>query len=178
MKKIFALILSVLLIVTLASCGGKKEEAVTVVDGYLTYTLLKDGTYSVGVTNREQTPDRIDIPSEFNGAKVTAITEDGFAGCTNLRVVSVPDTITRVADGAFYLCPVLETVYLPETITSIGGAAFGIVGIANYGAGPVNNSLTVYYDNTVEAWDNMLLPGNWASKTEITVICTNGVAVE
>lgn len=161
MRRIIALLLGTLFILTLVSCGGEKEEPVTVVDGYLTYTLLDDGTYSVGVTNREQTPERIDIPSEFNGAKVTAITESGFSGCTNLKVVTVPDTITRVADGAFYLCPVLETVYLPKTITSIGGGAFGIVGIANYGAGPVNNSLTVYYDNTVEAWDKMFLPGNW-----------------
>ncbi len=47
-----------------------------------------------------------------------------FVGCTSLKTVELPDTMTTVEAGAFSYCTGLESVTIPEGVTSIGNGAF------------------------------------------------------
>lgn len=52
------------------------------------------------------------------------IPEGMFAGCTQLKNLSLSNYVTSVGDFAFSLCNVLENLTLGENITSIGNYAF------------------------------------------------------
>ncbi len=98
------------------------------------------------------TIDSIEIPAEYNGEPVNAISFRGFdklsySGCSNLVSISIPDRVTSIGeyafrncsslteiiisgdisvigDGTFTGCTSLSSVSLPDNITSIGVSAF------------------------------------------------------
>ena len=47
-----------------------------------------------------------------------------FYGCTGLKEITIPDTVTAIADGAFYGCKSLEKVKLSESLITIPKSAF------------------------------------------------------
>ena len=51
------------------------------------------------------------------------LSDGAFAGCTALRSVVLPNTLTTIGDAAFYNCN-LQTVDIPNSVTTIGGYAF------------------------------------------------------
>ena len=55
---------------------------------------------------------------------ITSIGERAFYGCTNLTEVSLPYSVTNVAESAFSYCTSLVEILLPENITVIGENAF------------------------------------------------------
>ena len=57
-------------------------------------------------------------------ADETEIPDGAFDGCSTLRSITIPDTVTRVGDSAFRGCWGLTSVALPNSVTSIGSAAF------------------------------------------------------
>jgi len=64
------------------------------------------------------------IPEEWNGIKVTAIGDQVFTYCDNLKSVTIPDSVTTIGSSAFYDCVMLESITLPDSLTSIGDNAF------------------------------------------------------
>lgn len=55
---------------------------------------------------------------------VTTIGSMAFAGCSGLRIVELPDTITRIEEMAFFGCEKLTSIVLPGSVTRIGKSAF------------------------------------------------------
>ena len=55
---------------------------------------------------------------------LTAIGNNAFAKCPNLRSVELPETVTTIGKGAFASCGSLTSVTLPTTLTEIGDYAF------------------------------------------------------
>ena len=55
---------------------------------------------------------------------VTAITEEAFRGCGNLRSVNLPQSLRCVHDGAFQDCESICWVTFPESTIRIGADAF------------------------------------------------------
>ena len=49
---------------------------------------------------------------------------DGFAGCTALTDISMPETVTAVGDEAFFGCAALEELVFPDSLQHIGEFAF------------------------------------------------------
>lgn len=112
-------------------------------DGTATITkfrALVDGSYD------------ITIPTDFGRFPVTAIGDDAFRGCSALKKVTIPPSVTSIGkkaflqcihlktlsfgeniktnietigDDAFYYCIELESVTIPQSVTSIGNDAFG-----------------------------------------------------
>ena len=76
-------------------------------DGTLNYMPLSNGAYGVSVGS-EKYLSEIVIPESFNGKPVTAILENAFKGCKDLKKITIPSTINSVADGAFAECGNLE----------------------------------------------------------------------
>ena len=47
-----------------------------------------------------------------------------FSGCTELKTITLPDTLTILGNRTFNGCKALETINLPESLTEIGERAF------------------------------------------------------
>ena len=64
------------------------------------------------------------IPSEIGGVSVKFIGSYAFSGCTSLKSVTIPGSVTSIWDFAFSGCSSLTSVTIPDSVTSIGGSAF------------------------------------------------------
>ena len=56
--------------------------------------------------------------------KVIAIGDNAFRGCSGLRSVTIPESVTTIGDNAFRGCSGLRSITIPESVTSIGNYAF------------------------------------------------------
>ncbi len=45
-------------------------------------------------------------------------------GCTTIKEVKIPDTVTIIADEAFYDCTALKSIEIPDSVVSVGDYAF------------------------------------------------------
>ena len=70
----------------------------------------------------------VDIPSEYEGQRVTGIGKDAFSFSYGLQSVTVPEGVTKIEKQAFAYCDDLQSVSLPESVTSIGDYAFADCG--------------------------------------------------
>ena len=55
---------------------------------------------------------------------MTSISMWTFDGCSSLKQVDIPDSVTCIEDGAFDCCTSLTEVKIPNSVTSIGNWAF------------------------------------------------------
>ncbi len=118
MKRIFAMLLALLLVCSLVACGEKDEENEQEID----LTVTTDGQYhNAGGAYNDRFAYKI-----INGNQV-AIT--GFVSDYTPHDVVIPATIeecpvVEIADSAFYHCSQLKTVTIPATVKVIGKMAF------------------------------------------------------
>ncbi len=91
------------------------------------YYILPDGTASFAgctdTTATEPITESFVIESEVNGAPVTAIEQDAFAG-TAYTSITLPETIKVIGLRAFSNCKYLSEINFPEGLISIGSEAF------------------------------------------------------
>ena len=81
----------------------------------LKYTLINDGTaYEVSVGDAVDA--KIVIPSEYEGLPVIAIAQEGFANCTTMNAIVIPNTIKSVGYQAFMECENLVDIYFMGTV--------------------------------------------------------------
>lgn len=70
----------------------------------------------------------LDIPSIVTKNNVdytvTAISDNAFMGCSNLRGVTFPATLTSIGQYAFRECTGITSVVIPSTLTDLGDGAF------------------------------------------------------
>ena len=52
------------------------------------------------------------------------IEDSAFSGCSNLIIVTIPDSVTSIGKEAFYDCSDLQSVTIPDSVTTIGESAF------------------------------------------------------
>lgn len=65
------------------------------------------------------------IPSETNSLKkVVGIDNKTCKECTNLKKVTIPNSIEFIGNSAFYGCTSLESLFIPESVKTIGDSAF------------------------------------------------------
>ena len=73
------------------------------------------------------------IPSSvsFEGTtyEVTSIGTNAFYGCSNLRSISLPESITSIGEWAFGYCGYLVSINIPRNLTAIGNQAFWNCGV-------------------------------------------------
>ncbi len=123
MNKTKAAILSfiALLILTvsvLVSCGSTSGTSVDgagtqIENSGLKFTLMDDGTYSVGL-GRSLYSSTVVIPPSYNGRAVTAIADNGFADATDIQSITIPPTITKIGADAFKNCIGIEQVHISD----------------------------------------------------------------
>ncbi|MBQ7809618.1 MAG: leucine-rich repeat protein [Clostridia bacterium] len=85
------------------------------------YTVLDDGTASI--TTYTGTEDKISIPSELDGYKVSTIGNRAFLSNKATEVI-IPDTVTCIDTAAFRFMRNLTKITIPKSVTTIELSAF------------------------------------------------------
>ena len=94
----------------------------------LQYDLMGKKYYTVSGTH-DNYSSSIVIPSVLNdGIPVTSIGYQAFQNCTDLKSVTIPDSVTSIGNSAFYGCSGLTSIILGNGVTSISSSAFLKVG--------------------------------------------------
>ena len=79
-------------------------------------SLLKAGESAPAAAN--------ELPEDAQGAPLVSIAAEAFSGCSLLRRIRIPDTVTEIGDGAFRGCSALSEIELPPALTLLGAEAF------------------------------------------------------
>jgi len=121
MKKILSLTLAVTLMLSMMSMASFSADEYSseddIISGDYNYEFLEDGT--IGINRYFGTADKVIIPSEIDGYKVTALHRYSFAGLKKLTSVTVPEGVTRIGFCAFEDCSNLEELILPDSLKEI-----------------------------------------------------------
>ena len=119
--------------------GGELESSVTITVGSSPtdnkHDYYSDFKYSTFYNNSQQRTEatiteytgsrsNLIIPYSIDGYIVTSIGRRTFIGCTSLKSINIPDSVTNIDDSAFYGCTSLTSINIPNSVTSIGGGAF------------------------------------------------------
>lgn len=122
MKKIFSLILSLAMLLTITSGLNLTAYADSSQYGNIYYEEKEDGT--IEITGCTSSATSINIPSTIVGKAVTSIRNCAFYGCKSLTSVTIPNSITSIGIEAFYDCTSLTSVTIPDSVTVIRDGAF------------------------------------------------------
>lgn len=146
MKKVLALLLAGLLLVSFAACGDKAEDdekgndAVELDKNYVEeesnkgrfeyvvnesgeYEIVKYEPYSVDITS-------ITLPAAINDRDIVGIADNAFKAENSIKSVTIPATYKYVGEYAFYDCDSLTSINIllnsegKSEIESIGKGAF------------------------------------------------------
>ena len=173
--KIAAVLLLVVLGIVLFP--GKKLNAAEELSGTcgdnVTWVLDAEGTLTISGTGETNDYSSFDAPfgNKTNIKKVvieSGVTHIGgclLYGCSNLNVVSIPNSVTSIGAGAFGGgCKSLTNITLPNSVTSIGEFAFeGCTSLKNI---TLPNSITKIEDRVFsgcQSLTNITLPNSITS---------------
>ena len=84
--------------------------------------FLPDGT--VKIVAYKGNEENVTVPEKIAGKFVTVIGESAFANHTEIRSVSLPETVTTIELYAFCACSNLESVRIPKELRVIEDCAF------------------------------------------------------
>lgn len=124
LSKIFSAALAAAMILVQASAFSAyaaSAEDDELSDGTFTYEIV-DGGYAI--VECDTTAIITDIPSMRNGYAIVEIADQAFLGCTYITELTIPSTVKTIGAYAFAGCTGLKTVSLPYTLTEISDAAF------------------------------------------------------
>lgn len=115
-----------------ATKRGKREKILEYLLKDMPEKKAEKGTYELNDTGDGEAEIKsyigeeslIEIPSEIDGRKITAIGEGAFKNNEYIEKVIIPEGITSIGKSAFAGCISLEEAVLPESCISIGRSAF------------------------------------------------------
>ena len=123
MKKYVSIILAIVLILCSIQIVTAEEEKLT--SGIYTYSILDDGTVMInGVSSKEE---KIELPETIEGRTVSALGDHALGYNSDLKSVSIPDTIVTVGVNPFNMCSSLTSIVVsPDhpALAVIDGALF------------------------------------------------------
>ena len=113
-----ALILCALFFCCAEFCFAEETEAYTMEDGtVLTYTYKTAKAVSLtGVTPGEGVEELV-LPGEFDGKRLVEIEENAFEGCSGLKDLTLPRTVTSMWNVAVFRSSALDGCTALESIT-------------------------------------------------------------
>lgn len=123
-KNILLSVVVLALVAGFAACDFAPKGYEATGDEYFTYTLLEDGTYEVAANAEAELPALLCLPTEYNGASVTAVAANGFKDATAVTEVRIPENIAVIGENAFRGCTALATLYFYKGVTEIKAGAF------------------------------------------------------
>lgn len=96
-----------------------------------------DNIVELKCTNASSVTGKVEIPSEIDGKKVTALYDGNmiwhtgvFSDCVGITEIIFPNTIKKIPNEVLNNCSGLKKVTIPDNVTEIGECAFsGCVGL-------------------------------------------------
>lgn len=122
-KKFFSITLIFAIMLLFVSVPASAESEKYDYRGMLLYTI-NDSKTAITITNSDLYSTSIAIPEKINGIPVTTIAQGAFSGRTNLKQVSIPDSVTSIGSSAFEYCKNISRIVLPKNLQTIGRFAF------------------------------------------------------
>lgn len=123
MKKILAICLTVVLLISVCPMGLFTITANAATSGYYTYTVSNGEATITDVD--ESITGEVTIPSTLGGFPVTAIGNQAFYERSSISSVVIPEGVKSIGDEAFMWCFSLANVTIPKSLNRIGVYAFG-----------------------------------------------------
>lgn len=185
MKKIFSLILSLAMLLTITSGLNLTAYADSSQYGNIYYEENENGT--IEITGCTSSATSINIPSTIVGKTVTSIRNCAFYGCKSLTSVTIPNSVTSIGDEVFYRCSSLKNITIPDSVTSIGDHAFFECKLVTLTMGNGVNYIDscaflnceqlyeVNYNGTVAQWKAISVDSNNSNLTKAIIKCTDGI---
>lgn len=107
--------------------GHSYDDGICVACGYriaddCTYEILSEGTCSITGYNGTET--MLDLPSVIDGYLVTHIGSEAFSDQTQLKKITLPDSVISIGSFAFSGCTGLTEITIPQGVTSIENHLF------------------------------------------------------
>lgn len=84
---------------------------------------IKDGELYFDEARYTGSPE-LTVPKTVDGQSVIALSPGCFAGCEDLTIVYLPDTLETIGSDAFYGCTSMRGIMLPDSVTTVGAGAF------------------------------------------------------
>lgn len=180
-RTMIAILLSFVFLFIFSACsqnGGSSEtidtptninQSINMMSGE--YQFVVNSNNTVTITKYTGEGRDIEIPSEINEKRVTAIGNTSkkigaFQDCTTLVSVVIPDGVIEIQDNAFQGCANLKTVKIPASVIFLGNYSFyncpnlysiyfegNAPQVANYVVDPVPY-LNIYHHEGMEGWTN------------------------
>lgn len=173
-KKIFILIIAVLMIVGLSSCAKIKSYFTTAdtdvdekdsgfVESKENELFMYDVYHNyIAITDYKGEEPVVIIPETIDDKPVTTIAPLAFHGNDIPESIELPKTLTTIKANGFYCCTKLKELVIPDTVTFIGERAFawcsamtsitlpqGITEIPNYAFNNCKSLQGIAIPNTV-----------------------------
>ena len=141
MKKLFALLLAVMMLATLVACNDgddlEKEDLKNYLDTdeFVNFETLASGetfwfelidseTITITKYKGDNEPHALVIPETLGEKTVTEIATGAFKDCASITSITLPATLEKIDAFAFVGCTRLEGVAIPAGVTAIGNSAF------------------------------------------------------
>lgn len=138
MKKFLAILLVAMLLLSVTACGNKQGALISGIqnnkkdivatfqteNGSFAYEYVESDTIRImGYDGKVESHDLV-ISEKMNDLTVVAIADGAFYGLSNIKSVTLPNTVTTIGANAFAGCRGLVSVSIPASITSLGVNAF------------------------------------------------------
>lgn len=138
MKKMLAILLAALMLVSVTACGNTTKADITAVTlnnneiddtyvcdtGTYTYEYVESNTIRVTKYVGKDELHDLTIPTVMNDKTVVEIGAGAFYSASNLKSVVIPTTVTTIGANVFAACRELTAVTIPASIAAIPANAF------------------------------------------------------
>lgn len=133
--------------------AGATDEDEYTSGTYETLTYIKYSDH-IEISDCDQTAETIVIPDMIEDLPVTSIGAFAFGKYTNLKSITIPDSVTNIGNGAFASCRSLTSIILPDSITSINDSTF--LDCKNLASITIPNGVTSIDNEAFSACTNLM----------------------
>ena len=96
-----------------------------------------------------------------NNCQLTQIGQRAFYGCSALKEIVIPNSVSTIGFMAFYICSGLESVTIPATVTSLGHSIFyGCTSLKNVVLNSKTTELPMYMFYNCTSLSSITIPSN------------------